>query len=65
MSDLPYAYLSDTLLLEEIELLSNIIIAVTLRDDQLSKREIDELLGLPAPAGRIVRQMSADERPAT
>ncbi len=45
MIDLPNDHLTDTLLLEEINLLTGVIIAATMSIGRLSVREIDEVLG--------------------
>ena len=40
--------LRDEQVLAEIELTSNLIIAASASDEHLTKREVDEILGVPA-----------------
>lgn len=57
-SDLRYHHLHDEALLEEIELLTTVIIAATLSPDSLCRQQVDEMLGLTVPddGGALPRQ---------
>ena len=48
--------LEDSELLAEVELTTNLIIAASESDDQLSQDEVDQLLGIERPAPNIPTQ---------
>ncbi len=61
---LPPDHLEDKVLREEIELLTDIIIATTFGPGRLSASEIDKLLGVVRDGHRVPAQMGLGSREA-